>query len=92
MQNMEQQLTFTTQIFKEGKQYVSFNSELQVASCGDTPEEAKDMLRKAIRAFLRAAERQGTLNTILEEAGFIQRSKKWHDPYMISLDRMSVSA
>lgn len=88
---MKDALTFTVQVFKEGKQYVSFNPELEVASCGNTPEEAKDMLRKAIRAFLGAATRQGTLNQILEEAGFVHAKKKWHDPYFVTLDRMSVS-
>ena len=89
---MKDELTFTVQVFKEGKQYVSFNPELEVASCGYTPQEAKDMLRKAIRVFLKAAGRQGTLDTILEEAGFVRAKKRWHDPYMVTLDRMSVSA
>ena len=38
-------LTFTVQVFREGKQYVSFNPELRVASCGKTLEEAKNFLR-----------------------------------------------
>ena len=88
---MEQALTFTAQVFKKGRQYVSFNPELEVASCGNTPEEAKDMLRKAIRAFLKAAARHGTLDSILEEAGYVRSKKAWRDPYLISLDRMSVS-
>lgn len=88
---MKQELTFTAQIFREGKQYVSFNPELEVASCGDTPEEAKDMLRKAIRAFLTAAHEMGTLDRILEEAGFKRIKKQWRDPYLVSLDRMSVT-
>lgn len=89
---MKDSLTFTVQVFKEGKQYVSFNPELEVASCGATPEAAKDMLRKAIRAFMKAAARQGTLENILEEAGYVHEKKRWHDPQMIALDRMTVSA
>ena len=86
---MEQELTFTAQVFKEGKQYVSFNPELEVASCGDTPEEAKDMLREAIRAFLILAGEMVTLDRILEEAGFVRVKKEWQGPYLVSLDRMS---
>ncbi len=84
-------LTFTIQIFKENRQYVSFNPELEVASCGDTPEEAKENLRSAIRGFILTAQKMNTLDTILEQAGFIKSKKSWKDPYLISMDRLSVS-
>ncbi len=87
---MKTNLTFTAQIFKEGKQYVSLNPELEVASCGDTPEEAKTRLREAISLFLEVAEEMGTLDTILEQAGYVKTKKEWRDPYLVSLDRMSV--
>ena len=88
---MKNMLTFTAQVFREGKQFVSFNPELEVASCGDTAEEAKDALRKAIRAFLRAAKEQGTLNRILEEAGFVRTKNAWRDPAHISVEKMPVA-
>ena len=88
---MKDPLTFTVQIFKEGKQYVSFNPELEVASCGSTPEEAKRNLRDAITGFLGAADKHGTLDTILEEAGYVRSKKTWRDPYFVTLDRMSVA-
>lgn len=83
-------LTFTVQVFKEGKQYVSFNPELRVASCGKTPEEAKNNLPDAIRGFLLSARKKGTLVDILEEAGFVKEKKSWRDPYFVSLDRLTV--
>jgi len=61
-------LTFTAQIFKEGRQYVSFNPELRVASCGKTAEIAKENLKDAIRGFMLSAHKKGTLSDILEEA------------------------
>lgn len=84
-------LTFTAQVFKEGKQYVSFNPELRVASCGKTPEEAKNNLPDAIRGFLLSAHKKGTLADILEEAGFVRQKKSWRDPYFVSLDRLTVT-
>ncbi len=45
------QLTFTAQIFKEGKQYVSFNPELRVASCGSTSLKAKKLERRDSRVY-----------------------------------------
>lgn len=84
-------LTFTAQIFREGKQYVSFNPELRVASCGSTPLKAKKNLKDAIRGFLLSAHKKDTSHDILEEAGFVRRKNSWHDPDLISFDRMTVA-
>lgn len=85
-------LTFTAQIFKEGKQFVSFNPELRVASCGKTAEVARKNLEDAIRGFLLSARKKGTLSDILEEAGFVRQKKSWRDPYLVSLDRLTITA
>lgn len=87
---MKKMLTFTTQVFREGKQYVSFNPELEVASCGNTPQEAKDNLREAIRGFILVAAKHGTLASILEQAGYVRINKTWRDPELVALDRVSV--
>lgn len=84
-------LTFTAQILKEGRQYVSFNPELRVASCGNTAEKAKKNLRDAIRGFILSAHKKGTLHDILEEAGFVRQKNSWRDPDLISFDRMTVA-
>lgn len=83
-------LTFTVQVFKEGKSYVSYNPELDVSSCGGTPHQAKENLKDAIRGFLEVVSNKGTLNDILEEAGFIKKQKHWEDPNLVSLDRLTV--
>ncbi|OHA89116.1 MAG: hypothetical protein A3C70_02250 [Candidatus Zambryskibacteria bacterium RIFCSPHIGHO2_02_FULL_43_14] len=88
---MKKNLTFTTQVFREGKQYVSFNPELEVASCGKTPQEAKEKLREAIAGFITVALKRGTLDSILEQAGFVKKKNSWHDPEPISLDRLTIS-
>ena len=84
-------LTFTAQIFREGRQYVSFNPELRVASCGKTADIAKENLKDAIRGFLLSAHKKGTLHDILEDAGFVRRKNSWLDPDLISFDRVTVS-
>ncbi len=86
------QLTFTVQVFREGKTYVSYNPELDVSSCGDTPDDAKHRLRDAVLGFLKSAHKQGTLESILEEAGYVRKENAWHDPEMIALDRFSVTS
>ncbi len=84
-------LTFTVQVFKEGKAYVSYNPELKVASCGDTIEEAKDNLRDAMRGFIKSAKKMGTLGEILEEAGYLRKNRKWIEPQLLVLDRLSLA-
>lgn len=83
-------LTFTAQIFREGKQFVSFNPELRVASCGSTSDKAKTNLKDAIRGFLLSANKKGILADILEEAGFVRQKKSWRDPHFIAFDRLTI--
>lgn len=84
-------LTFTIQVFQEGRTYVAYTPELDVSSCGRTLDEARGNLGDAVRGFLKSAERQGTLNAILEEAGFVRKRSHWSTPPMVTLDRFSVS-
>jgi len=84
-------LTFTVQVFKEGRSYVSYNPELKVASCGDTVDKAKDNLRDAIRGFMKSAQKLGTMEEILEEAGYTQKRHKWIEPQLVALDRLSLA-
>ena len=43
---------FNTLIWKEGGIYVSYCSQLDVSSCGDTVEEARRMLKEAVSLFV----------------------------------------
>jgi predicted RNase H-like HicB family nuclease len=49
---------FTAIIEKEGKQYVSLCPELDIASQGDTVEEARTNLKEALELFFETASRQ----------------------------------
>ncbi len=86
---------FDSLILKEGDVYVSYCPQLDVSSCGDTVEEARRMLKEAVRLFLEEAEKMGTLQTILEEAGYQQESvgndQRWRPPRIVATELMSVS-
>ncbi len=86
-----QNLTFTIQIFREGKMFIAHNPELKVSSCGNSLEEAKLNLRDAISGFLKSVKKLGTLQEILEEAGFVQRRNQWFDPELLVIDRLSLA-
>ena len=54
----------------KGHCIVAYCPELDVYSQGYTKEEAKQNLREAVQLFLDEANRMGTLEQILSEAGF----------------------
>jgi predicted RNase H-like HicB family nuclease len=63
-------LVFNSEIFKEEDVYISLCPELNVSSFGETIEEARESLIEAVEAFIEECEIMGTLEEVLEEAGF----------------------
>jgi predicted RNase H-like HicB family nuclease len=84
------EIQFTTRIFKEGRTYVAHALELDVSSCAGTKEKAIKNLKQAVRLFLEEANKRGTLNQILEEAGYSKDKQKLAPPKFISVQRMSL--
>jgi predicted RNase H-like HicB family nuclease len=78
------EIQFTTRIFKEGRTFVAHALELDVASCGGTKEKAVKNLKEAVRLFLEETEKMGTLERILQEAGYTRRKAKIQSPKYIS--------
>ncbi len=76
-------IQFTTQILKEGDTFVAYAPELDVSSCGKTIQEAKAHLEEAVTLFIEEAERMGTLQEILEEAGFTKEVGGWKAPEIV---------
>jgi predicted RNase H-like HicB family nuclease len=64
------EIQFTTRIFKEGNTWVAHALELDVCSCGGTKEKAVKRLQEAVKLFLEGAEEMGTVDQILQEAGY----------------------
>ena len=58
--------TLTALVWKEGDQYVSKCPELEVASCGDTIEEALENLKEAVELYIENAKELGILDDELE--------------------------
>lgn len=84
-------ITLTVQIFREGKMYVANNPELGVATCGYTIDEAKKNIKDAVSGFIKTAKKMGTLNRILEDAGYVHRGKQWKTPELLVMDRFSLA-
>jgi|SRR2546422_4165083 len=83
-------LSFTVHLFREGVTYVAHVPELDVSSCGETQEKARANIKDAVRGFLEAAEDKGTLDEILEEAGYERVGNEWKAPEFVGLDRVTM--
>jgi hypothetical protein len=83
------EIQFTTRIFKEGRTWIAHALELDVSSCGGTKEKAVKRLQEAVRLFLEGAEEMGTLDQILDEAGYSRTKRKIASP-KFSVQRVTV--
>jgi len=63
----------TEEIWKEGNLYVSYCPELDIASCGESVEESKKNLKEVISINFEECQKMGTLNQLLQEAGFTEK-------------------
>lgn len=84
------EIQFTTQVFKEGRTYIAHAPELDVSSCGSTKNRALKNLTEAVRLFLEEAGKMGTLDQILEEAGFTKRRSRLEGPKFISTQQITL--
>ena len=79
------------EIFKEGEEYVASSPELNVSSFGETIEEAKLAIKEAIKAFMEECEKMGTLDDVLEEAGFKRNMDVWVSRYPVAEERLALA-
>lgn len=82
-------LLLTIKIWPEGKHYIAYSPELEVASQGKNTEQALKRVKEAIEGFLEEAKRMGTLEEVLKSAGFAKKEKEWKTP-LISLSPLEV--
>lgn len=60
-------IDYSVIVFKEEDTYVAYCPELDISSCGNSIEHAKEMLKTAVRLFIEEAEKMNNLEDILEE-------------------------
>jgi predicted RNase H-like HicB family nuclease len=82
-------IEYNAQIWKEGDQFIAHAMPLDVMSSGPTPEEARRALDEAVRLFLVTAADMGTLEEVLEEAGYEHFNQGWTGPAWIAIEKHS---
>ena len=81
------QIEYTVQIWKEGEQFVAHAMPLDVMSAGQTPDEARKALDEAVHLFLVTAEEMGTINEVLEDAGYRADQGNWIGPSWVAWEK-----
>lgn len=69
-------ISFTIQIWREGKMHVAYAPQFDVSSCGKNTEEAKKMR---------------TISQILKEAGFEKHNGEWEEPQYIAIEQKELA-
>lgn len=80
---------YTTQIWREGEQYVAHATPLDVTSAGATVEKARLALAEAVELFLSTAVEIGTLEEVLEKAGYRLAADRWVGPDWIAIEKQT---
>ncbi len=65
----EQYIALELVVAKESNQYSSWCPKLDIASCGDNPEEALTNLGDAIELYLSTLEEDGKIERVFKERG-----------------------
>ena len=84
-------IEYTVQIWQEGNQYVAHAMPLDIMSSGATPSKARNALDEAVKLFLLTAEDMGTIEEILEEAGYVVERGKCKSPSWISVEKHHIA-
>ena len=88
---MLRELIFRAEFFREDDLYVGLCPELSVSSFGEDIKDAERSLLEAIRAFIEACEEMGTLEEVLEEAGFLKKEDVWFSREPVMEERLAIS-
>jgi predicted RNase H-like HicB family nuclease len=81
-----QDIVYTVHTFKEGNTYVAYVPELDLLSCGATSDDARKNVRDAVAGFLESSAAKGTLDLVLEEAGYKWNGSSWQSPEFVALE------
>jgi predicted RNase H-like HicB family nuclease len=82
----------TIEIWKEGGMFTSYCPELDIASCGHTPDEAKKNLKEVIAIQLEETAKLGTLKDLLAEAGYaIEDEVLKTEKKIVGFEELSIS-
>ncbi len=88
---MNNKLEIKMEIFEEDNLYVALCPELNISSYGESLNEAKKSLLEAVEAFIVECIDMGTLEDVLEEAGFTHDNQTWRYRQAIQEEHLALA-
>ena len=70
-------VVYRTEIYGEGDWHVAVCPDFRLSRTGDTPSDAAERAERAVLGYLYSCERDGILDSVLEESGFEKRDGAW---------------
>ena len=85
-------IEFDSVVFSEKGTCIAYCPELDISSCGKDVDQARQNLKTAVRLFIEEAQKIGTLEQILEEAGYvIDDTGEYRAPRLLATETMSIA-
>lgn len=84
-------ISFTAQVWKEGRAFVAYSPELDISSCANSIGKARSALCEAVSLFLEECAHKGILESILAEAGFEKRNGSYRPRRIIAREKLRLA-
>lgn len=76
---------------KEGKKFIAYSPALDLSTCGNTLEQAKQRFREIVNIFFEETLRKGHLEEVLRNLGWVKKEAKWAPPVVVAQEYQTVS-
>lgn len=86
------QLEYTVQIWEEDGQFIAHAMPLDIASSGSTATAARLAVDEAVRLFVITAAEHGSLDQVLEDAGYRRLHHQWRGPAWVGSEQRTCLA
>lgn len=84
IKGIELKVNLPVDFLREGNKFIAYSPALDIATCGDSFEEAKKRFEELVSLFFEELLRKGTLEEVLREYGWEKVENKWNPPVYIT--------
>ena len=84
MEKVSLKFNLPVSFIKEGKSYIAYTPALDLSTCADTYEKAKDRFEEIVNIFFEEIKEKGTLEDVLLGLGWVRAESGWNPPVIIS--------
>lgn len=82
---------FGVSFLREGDTFIAYSPALDLSTCGDTLEEAKQRFAEIVRIFFAELKKMGTLDQALNDLGWKKKGNHFLPPMVVAQELTSVA-